>query len=183
MSAARRAGVASLAALAGLSITIGSLHAIAPQWVRHAGLDAWNWTEEKSILERERQRRIDIDATATELADRISASDAIAHAVIEGRVEWETAVDQIVEINRGREGFLLSLRAAHPRATTDRDLHAAYLLEKVSSGAQRLSWGRGDYRFPLKTDRPFVAMCNTVVPVRISGVSIAADRPPQLTQP
>lgn len=131
MSAARRAGVVSLATFAGLSMIVGILHAAAPEWVRHAGLDAWEWPAENSRFERERQRRVEIEKYAAEMDERIAAADALARAVIEGRVEWETAVDRIIEINTGRDGFLIALRATHPRAVTDRDLVAAYLREKI----------------------------------------------------
>jgi hypothetical protein len=87
--------------------------------------------DEMAVLERERTRGREIDSTEEDFAECVAAGNSIARLVRERRIDWDAAVDQIGEINHGRVGFLMTLRAVHPHARTERELYAAYLRAKI----------------------------------------------------
>ena len=60
---------------------------------------------------------------------------ALAAAFAELRQEEEGQAppfDEVVRLNRGRDGFYHVLRLEHPFATTERELAARYLIAKVA---------------------------------------------------
>ena len=133
MNTARRAGATSLATLAACVVAFVALHGFAPQWAQSAGLDFWRMPEAVEHQRREQERERDIDDQSEELGLQIAAGDTVAAAVIEDRLGFEEAVDQIAEINRDRPGFHEALRAQYRPISVDRDLIARYLLDKVES--------------------------------------------------
>jgi hypothetical protein len=137
MTTARRAGATSLATLSACMVGFVVVHAMAPQWAQSAGLDFWQMPEAQAAQRRENEREAHIEAHADDLAQRIAAGDTVANAFIEGRIEWDAAVDQIVEINRGRDGFPIALEAQFYGVTDTRELHSLYLRAKVRTKVER----------------------------------------------
>lgn len=131
MNTARRAGATSLATLAACVVGFVVVHAMAPQWAQSAGLDFWEMPEAHALQQRENERAAKIEAHADDLAQRIAAGDTVATAVIEDRLEWEAAVSQIEEINRDREGFIISLEVQFYPERNERELLASYLRKKI----------------------------------------------------
>lgn len=133
MSTLRRTGATSIGTLAAFAAAFLSVHLLAPQWARSAGLDVWELSDAAEWQKREQDRARDIDADLDRLADQIAAADAIATALIEGRMELDDAVDRVVEINRERPGFEVVLLSHYSGERTHRERVEQYLLAKVSS--------------------------------------------------
>lgn len=131
MNNARRTGATSLATLATCGVAFVAIHAIAPQWAQSAGLDFWQMPEAHAVQKSENERGLRIEAHADDLCQRIAASDTVANAVVDNQLGWESAVDRIIQINRGRDGFSIALQAQHDPVTDDRELHACYLRDKI----------------------------------------------------
>ena len=128
---ARRTGIASVAALAGLTLTLGVVHTIAPDWSRRLGLDVWNASAAEADA-----RSADEYATALRVsgdiaAQQIEASDRVGHALATGQMSLTAAVEVLTQINATRDGFQDSLRRIHADAESDRERVARYALGKV----------------------------------------------------
>lgn len=137
MTTARRTGATSLTTLAACVAAFIAIHALAPQWAHSAGLDFWEASDDTAVLQREAQRRQDIEDQKDRLAQQIAVADSIATATIDNGMSFDAAVDQIIEVNRDRAGLLQSLRSQYIEATTERQLWEHYLLGKVKG---RLEW-------------------------------------------
>lgn len=133
MNTARRAGATSLATLSACVVAFVAIHAAAPQWAQSAGLDFWELPEATENQRREKEREKAIDTQADDLAQQIAGAESAANGVIEDRLEWAVAVDQIADMNRGRVGFLEALQVQFHPVTAERELYEQYLREKISS--------------------------------------------------
>jgi hypothetical protein len=131
MKTARRAGASSLATLSACLVAFVVAHAVSPKWARSAGLDFWNMSEARELQQQEDERRRDIESHADDLLQQIAAGDTVVQAVIENRMDWNTAVDQIVEINRDRDGFQIALEGLYRPVKDERELGACHLRAKI----------------------------------------------------
>jgi hypothetical protein len=130
MTTARRAGTVSAAALSGLALTLGFAHAVAPAWVRRAGLDLWNlpslrgdvgeYCHEASALEQKHDR----------LAREIETARHAAARLIDQRLTLAEAVDELAPVLGARPAFA---HAARDRFGTEtfRQTVAAYVIDKA----------------------------------------------------
>lgn len=132
MNAARRTGATSLGTLAAFGAAFISVHVLAPQWARSAGLDVWRYPGAVQRQQFEDERAIEIESGFDRLTQQIAAGDAIAAALIEGRLTLAAAADQVADINRDRPGFTDALNTQFPAARTQRERFELYLLAKVS---------------------------------------------------
>lgn len=133
MTTARRTGATSLTTLAASMAAFIGLHLFAPQWARSAGLDFWHAARDAELQQEAKERSREIDSGAERLAQQISAADTIATAVIEDRLAFDVAVDQIAEINRDRSGMPEALRSGDMFHAPERELWERYLMDKVRS--------------------------------------------------
>lgn len=128
---ARRTGIASVAALAALTLTVGGVHAVAPDLARELGLDVWNAPAAANAARQadERGRRLRDHADC--VTRQISDSDNVGHALAAGQVSLADAVVVLAEVNTTRDGFQESLCRIHPDAGSDRERIARYAMGKV----------------------------------------------------
>lgn len=128
----RRPGIASVAVLAGISAALLTAHAVAPEWSRDAGLDVWNAPRLEAEHRESKDRRAELEVVHEQLRQRVAIADSLCARLIGGRVRLADAADEVVRLNRDRDGFYCVLRLEHPFATTERELAARYLLAKVT---------------------------------------------------
>jgi hypothetical protein len=142
----RRPGIASVAALAGITLALGLAHLAAPEWVRAAGLDVWNAAAARADLARSLACGDEIDTRSRHMLDQIRASDGVAARLAAGRLTLAAAADELAALNAGRPGWEDGLRVRCPDAPTPRHRVARYAIIKVgywhraeSSGWAQLS--------------------------------------------
>jgi hypothetical protein len=127
----RRTGFASIAALAGLAVTLGLVHAAAPEWARAAGLDVWNLRSEQVAFRQATGEREELELTHDQMLRQIEASEAVAARLIAGRLALPAAADELGQINRARPSFAAGLALTFPDAPTPRHHLARYAIGKV----------------------------------------------------
>jgi hypothetical protein len=127
----RRTGIASVAALAALTVTVGGVHAVAPDWSRRMGFDVWNISDAETQAREADEIGRDLRVHGDRVCRQIDASDHVAHALATGRVTLAVAVEELVQINRTRPAWLPALRCVCPDANDDRELVARYAMGKV----------------------------------------------------
>jgi hypothetical protein len=133
----RRPGIASVAALAGLTVALFvAAHAAAPEWSRAAGLDVWSLSAEDAMLRVEVDRRGDLEADHNLLRRRMAVADQLATQLVDGQLRLADAADEVVRVNRDRDSFFLVLSREHPGAVTERRLAARYLIAKIEDRFQ-----------------------------------------------
>jgi hypothetical protein len=128
---ARRTGLASVATLAALTLTVGGVHALAPDWSRRMGVDVWNLP----CLEAERVQKDalgdELEAHGERTFRQIEASERVAAELAAGRVSLADAVVELERVNSSRSALLAGQRAFHPDAGDDRELVARYAVSKA----------------------------------------------------
>ncbi len=129
----RRTGVTSIATLAAFATAFILVNLLAPHWTQAVGLDFWELEENLSNLKRETNRARDIARIQDRLSEQISTAESIVTALIEGRMTLPEAVDQLVEVNRDRPGFVEALICFHPNGHTHRDRVQQYVLGNLRS--------------------------------------------------
>ncbi len=75
--------------------TIFGLGFAQPTWLEALGLDFWRFAEYQQILEDERQRSRDLEATRVELISRAKRKQSIIRNLIQGNISLETAQEGI----------------------------------------------------------------------------------------
>ena len=128
---ARRTGIVSVAALAALTLTVGVVHAVAPDWSRRMGFDVWNIGEAEAEARDAAQVAHDLCRTGDLIGRQIEASGHVARALAAGRLTLAAAVEELARVNAARAAFLEALRCTNPSASDDRELLAWYALKKV----------------------------------------------------
>lgn len=128
---ARRTGIASVASLAGLTLTVGLVHAVAPDWSRRMGFDVWNIADAETDAREAAEVGRDLHAYGDRTCRQIEASDHVAHALATGRVTLAVAVQELTLINDSRPTWLAALRCSSPEGTGDPELVARYAMGKV----------------------------------------------------
>ncbi|HJZ56466.1 MAG TPA: hypothetical protein VKE74_15985 [Gemmataceae bacterium] len=132
----RRPGIASVATLGVITLTLGTARILAPEWSRHAGLDVWNYPGLTDDLRATDHDRKELEAKHERLRCQIEAADHVIELLIDGELTLPAAVDEIERITQNRSGFPGSLRVSHPDASTDRQLIVRYAIRKA---AERLA--------------------------------------------
>jgi hypothetical protein len=130
MSAVRRTGAVSAAALSGLALTLGLAHAAAPRWAARAGLDVWNLPELNARL-----REIDEETARTRsdgerLLRQIDAAGHLTARLAEGSLTLAEAADELEPLLRDRPGFE-TVCAVQDGAPTFRHGVARYAIRKA----------------------------------------------------
>jgi hypothetical protein len=131
MTVIRRPGLASVAALGGITAALAAAPAAAPGWVRAAGLDLWNLPAAEADYRASIDRRGELKATHDRLHRQFEASDQTVELLIDGRLSLAAAAGELDQINRDRAGFYASLRFHHAEAGSDLELAAWYAIDKV----------------------------------------------------
>jgi hypothetical protein len=127
----RRPGIASVATLAGIVLTLGLAHLAAPEWSRAAGLDVWNVADARAELDRTLTRGREIEAQNEHMLDQIRGSSGVAARLAAGRLTLAAAVAEAEAVNADRPGWADGLLAAHYAVPTHRQRVARYLIAKV----------------------------------------------------
>src|SRR5262245_52770417 len=133
MTAARRAGTASAAALPALALALGLAHVAAPEWVRRAGLDVWNYAALREAARAGDCRRVALEIQQEQLFQEIEATTRLAERLAAGSVSLAEATDATEPILRDRTGFADVGPRFYP-APTFRLTVARYLIERVKRG-------------------------------------------------
>lgn len=127
----RRPGVASVAALAVIVLTVAVAHLAAPEWSRAAGLDVWNAGSARAELERTLTLGVEIDSRNRHTLDQIQGSDGVAARLAAGRLTLAAAVAETEALNEDRPGWVDGLELAHYGVPTHRLRVARYLIAKL----------------------------------------------------
>jgi hypothetical protein len=122
-----RVGSVAFLLLAGF----GLAHLAAPRWAHAAGLDLWNFPEVNEVQQREFQRQRELEDLQEQLSRQIVACEGVVSNLIDGRIAFAEAVDQMDEITRSRPGFDEVLRAVHFQGKTHRERVALFTLGRV----------------------------------------------------
>lgn len=127
----RRAGTASVATLAGITLGIGVSSAVSPNTVRTVGLDIWNFRVVAAEYRAQAARGNRLAAVHAVLLQQIEASDRVAELLIAGELTLPDAAAELDEINRDRTDLGEVLHYSFPDAPTHRARLARYALRKV----------------------------------------------------
>jgi hypothetical protein len=133
----RRPGIASVATLGVITLTLGAARILAPEWSQHAGLDVWSYPGLQAELQATADDRTKLNAQHEQLWHQVEATDHIVGLLIGGEMSLPAAVDEIDQITHGRTGFLEALRFKHPDAVTDQQLLARYTIRKADEQLAR----------------------------------------------
>lgn len=128
----RRPGIASAATLAGIVLTLGLAHAVAPEWSRAAGLDVWNAGAARAELAGQQARADDLDALNGQVWEQIRGSEGVARRLGAGRQTLAAAADELAALNADRPGWEAGLAYAYRDAPTPRHRAARYAMAKLS---------------------------------------------------
>jgi hypothetical protein len=132
MTVIRRPGIVSVATLAAVTATLVAAQAVAPGWVRSAGLDVWNLAAVEAGYRTAADHRADLAAAHDHFLRQVAASDQVVGLLIDGRLPLAAAAEELELINRGRPGFYEMLQFHHSGAGSDRRaLAARYAIVKV----------------------------------------------------
>jgi hypothetical protein len=126
----RRRGAAPAATLIGLTLSLASAHAVAPEWSRRAGLDVWNLPGEQELLREATERRAEVNDYAESCARRREAADHVALRLAEG-LPLERGTDEIMDLFRGDDGLCISLQVRFHEAPTARHAFALHAIDRV----------------------------------------------------
>jgi hypothetical protein len=129
----RRTGGTTLAILAAFAGVFMLIHLLAPQWARTVGLDVWEMDTAVARCRHEGERKRELDDVMEHLSAQFAASDAVVLALIEDRIAFDAAVEEMDEINRDRTELDDVLQIAHSRAHTHEERIARYTIAKVQA--------------------------------------------------
>jgi hypothetical protein len=130
MTNARRAGATSAATLFGLALTIVFAHAIAPEWIRRAGLDVWNLPSAIADSQTADQQLASLNAQEEQLFQEITLGDSIIAQITAGSLSLEAAVDEMEPIMRNRSGFAVTVQQYYG-VSSFRQGVALYLISRL----------------------------------------------------
>jgi len=129
----RRVGATTLGTLAAFAGAFVLVHLLAPNWAHAVGLDVWEVQKEIAHRQQEDQRKRELEDEMNQLCRQIGASQVVIEALIEGRITFETAVEQIGQINEERPGFESVLETIYPSAGSRQECLCLYVLARVRS--------------------------------------------------
>ncbi len=133
MTAIRRPGAASAAVLIGLSVSLVTVHLLAPEWSRRAGLDVWNLAAVEGDYRAAAEHRDDIMASEGQAVARRAAGNQIAAKLIAGTTTLPTAAAELLEVFQQDTGMRLVLETFHSGAPTERHLFALHGIDRVKA--------------------------------------------------
>jgi hypothetical protein len=122
--------------------------AVAPGWVRRAGLDAWNWGRDEGRLRDAAAQQREVDDQFGAAAERHQVGTAIAARLLAGGSRAEAVAAVLALAARSPEWFA-ALRHTYggqgllPPGAPDRDVAALYLRLKLAL-ARQIAADRGD---------------------------------------
>lgn len=131
MTAFRRPGTVSATLLIGLCISLGTAHAIAPEWSRRAGLDVWNVNEVESDYRIASEEQNAVHDQADRAAERRSAARQITTKLIAGTTSLPTATDELMAVFEQDTGVRLTVETVHRGAPTERHRFALHAIDRV----------------------------------------------------
>lgn len=128
----RRPGVATAGTLAGIVLTLGLAHAVAPEWSRAAGLDVWNAGSARADLAATLARGDDLEALNQHIHEQIRGSLGVVQRLGAGRLTLAAAADELAALNADRPAWEDSLAYAYRDAPTPRHRIARYAMAKLA---------------------------------------------------
>ena len=126
----RRAGATSAATLIALALTIVIAHAVAPEWLRGAGLDLWNYPVALAAKHEASQESQSIGAHYEQLQQEIKLGDHIASQLAAGDLSLEVAVDELEPTLSRRSSFDDNVQHNY-QANSVRQSVARYLIQRI----------------------------------------------------
>ena len=113
-------------------------------WVRGVGLDVWNWDAQVAELRAEQLLEGELLAEQAEQASRTAVIDDITARLVDGRLTLAEATGELERVTANHPDLVLGLRCAanhpdlvlglrcaFPGATTDRDAHARWAIDRA----------------------------------------------------
>jgi hypothetical protein len=132
-----RSGTTVPLALVCLSVALAGIAGVAPQWTRASGLDFWNHGAEEAHLRTALEASQVWDGSFEQVIRRTEVTNQIATRLIEQRVTLDEALESVAAVLAADPDWFAFLRQHYrdtgvvPPSATDRDVMAAYLLNKV----------------------------------------------------
>jgi hypothetical protein len=133
MTTIRRPGAASVAVLLGLSASLATAHAVAPDWSRHAGLDVWNLSALQEEYRVAIEERAEMRSRAERAIARRSAGNQITGKLIANAIALPVAADELSEVFHQDTGAQSVLKAMYPEAPSERHLFARHAIDRVKA--------------------------------------------------
>ena len=128
-----------LSAIACLAFGLTGASFVAPEWTKKAGLDVWNFDEQKNRLEVAGEEARRLDAVSERFAVRSAVSQSLASDLCQERITLDEALDVLAAIARNDPDWFATLRsglclsAYLPQTAADRDVLTHYLRGKIES--------------------------------------------------
>jgi hypothetical protein len=132
MTAIRRPGAASAAALLALGASFVAAHALAPEWSRRAGLDVWNLPAASAQLRAAAEEREAVLADAERSARRREAANQTAAKLAAGNVPLPAATDEIAEIFRDEPAMPVALGCRYADVPAGRLRFARHTIDRAT---------------------------------------------------
>jgi hypothetical protein len=130
MTTVRRAGATTVATLCGLALTVVAADAIAPRWVREAGLDVWNMSSAISANKTADEKYASLKVKEQQLYQDIQLGNNVAEELAAGTITLKDAVDEMEPVMKNRTGFVVSLQVCYGTSSL-REGVARYLISRI----------------------------------------------------
>ncbi len=127
----RRSGVLGPATLAAFASGLLLVHLMAPGWPSAFQFNGSELEEAVETYRSEIQRRRELDDDFDQFSSRVGACDSIAVALIDQRITFAAAVDEIDALTRDRPGFEETLLLMYPEVRSRRDLIARHTIDRA----------------------------------------------------
>ncbi len=131
MATIRRPGVASAAALIGLSVSMVGAHLLAPEWSRSVGLDVWNYASAEDERRGAADERDAVEARSARAADRRAVADQLAARLVTRDASLATVAGELLDLFRTDPGSQRTLACWNPGVRDPRLLYARHAVERV----------------------------------------------------
>jgi hypothetical protein len=125
-----RPGAGSAALLITLTLGLATAQAVAPDWVRRAGLDVWNLPELKEQFRQSNEKRLELEAEAEQVAARRTAADSVVAQLVAGGALADAA-DDLMGLLHDEPGVVVTLESVFPSAPSLRHLFALHAIERA----------------------------------------------------
>jgi hypothetical protein len=105
MTTVHRAGTVSTVALSALGLVLGAAQSIAPRWVKHVGLDVWNFPSLCASTQEAREQTEELRLDQERMDMSIEAGEHVAVRLVAGTMTLAQAIDELEPLLRARPGL------------------------------------------------------------------------------
>jgi hypothetical protein len=133
MTTVRRMGGTSAALLSGLVLVFVAAQAVAPKWVRSAGLDVWNASHYHAAFRKSAEESARMEEESRNLRQASQLLSEITLRLATGRLTLDEATRECEALLRDRPGFVDTVAPLYYPAATLRLSIARFLISRVES--------------------------------------------------